>query len=251
MPPVVKRKGPLLALLVCTAWASLAHAHEEFSPQLVNRYLNVIVLDDRAELFLALLYGNLPAVDERKRMDGDGDGRLSAAELDAAGQAWARAAGDWLSVSLDGRPVPAVGARAEVDVGGDDSIGAAPLVVELNVSVPLDGRAHRLRVEPRRDPPRAGETETTLELPPGWQLVESAGRGRVAGEPRFKLQGPRVSGSEDRAATFVIHRTTASAAPVRTSLVLAVAAVALLALGLAALLLWWRRGGLQRVQPNR
>ena len=41
-------------------------AHPEVSPQLVNRYLAVIVLGDRLEYFVTLLYGPLPAVDVRK-----------------------------------------------------------------------------------------------------------------------------------------------------------------------------------------
>jgi len=60
---VVKKKTAALALALLALVAPRAGAHPEVAAQLVNRYLSVIVLGDRLEYFVTLLYGPLPAAD--------------------------------------------------------------------------------------------------------------------------------------------------------------------------------------------
>jgi hypothetical protein len=210
---VVKQKRSTalagLAAGILLAAPSAAHPHPEFSPQLVNRYLSVIAIGDRLEFFVSFLYGPLAAVDARKEMDGDGDRKISAAELTAANERWRRRAGELATFSVDGETLPLGEARAEVQIGADDGIGGGPVTVEIFGARPVAAGTRRVRLEPGWDPPRLGETELSIDLSAGWELVASEQGGRVAALSRVKLEGPRKSSVEDRSVTFVIRATAA------------------------------------------
>jgi hypothetical protein len=199
----VKSAVALTAALV--TWTGTAAAHPEVSPQLVNRYLSLIVVGDRVEFFVTLLYGALPAAEVRKGLDRNHDGRLDDAEQTQGRQQWQRRAGELATVRLDGTPLPLGEAGADLQLGPDTSAGPAPLVVELYGSRPLPDGTHELRIEPGWDPPRLGETELVIDLAAGWELVSSR---RAGGPPeqltRYRLDGP---GAGDRSATFVIRST--------------------------------------------
>jgi hypothetical protein len=237
---VVKKKAPglLLALLALVA-APRAQAHPEVAPTLVNRYLSVIVLGDRLEYFVTLLYGPLPAADERKKMDTDHDGKISAAELDQATAAWKSRASELARGSVDGEPLPLATATASVQLGADEGVGAAPIVVEIYGSRPLAAGTRQVRLEPGWEPPRLGETELSLDLAPDWELVASRqGEGPPGTERRFLFDGKRRSVVSDRSATFTIR--TAGPPRRRSTTPFIAAGVAALA-GLALLLELRRR----------
>jgi len=228
---VVKKKTRWLLALAALLAPGPATAHPEISPQLVNRYLSVMVLGDRLEYFVTLLYGPLPAGDERKRMDSDGDGRIGTAELDQAIAAWKARAPELARLSVDDQPVPLDGASASVQLGPDQTTGAGPVVVEIYGSRLLSPGQHQLRLEPTWDPPRLGETELTLELSPDWELVSSRqGHGPQDSQRRYRFEGPRPSVAADRSATFTIRAATAPAGTRTTFIAAGVAALAGLAL---------------------
>jgi hypothetical protein len=226
---VVKKKhlaGRLLATVAC-AFALVspgpAAAHPEVTPQFVNRYLSVMVLGDDLQYFVTFLFGALPAVDERKRLDRDGDGQIAPAELDAATAAWKARAAELVRFSVDGQPLSLAAAKASVQLGAEQGVAGAPLVVEVYGTQPLAPGPHQLRVEPLWDPPRLGETELSLDLSPDWTLVSSSqGHGPAGASRLFRLEGPRPSASADRSATFSIAP---AAAPRGNSRLMLVAAI--------------------------
>jgi hypothetical protein len=211
---VVKKNTARLVVAVVALLASPgAGAHPEVAPQLVNRYLSVIVLGDRLEYFVTLLYGPIPAVEERRKMDGDGDRKIGAAELERAIGAWKARAVELASFSVDGEPLPLGSATASVQLGAEEGVGAAPLVVEIYGSRSLPPGTHQVRVEPGWEPPRLGETELSLDLAPGWELVASRqGQGPSGSDRRFLFDGKRPSVVSDRSASFTIR---ASEVPTR------------------------------------
>jgi hypothetical protein len=236
---VVKKKTAGLALALLLVGAPRARAHPEVAPQLVNRYLSVIVLGDRLEYFVTLLYGPFPAIDERGRMDADGDHKISPAELERAIDAWKARAAELAKFDIDGVGVPLESAMASVQLGADESVSAAPLVVEIYGSQPLSAGTRRLRLEPGWEPARLGETELSLDLGPDWALVESRqGEGSPGHERRFLFEGRRPSVVSDRTATFTIR--TAGAPPRRADTPFIAGGVAALA-GLALALELRRR----------
>jgi hypothetical protein len=229
---VVKNNARWVLAVAALVAPSLAVAHPEVSPQLVNRYLSVMVLGDRLEYFVTLLYGPLPATDERKRMDGDGDGRITQAELDGAMAGWKARASQLAQVSVDGQALDLAGAAASVQLGPDQTTGGAPVVVEIYGSRPLPAGRHQVRIEPGWDPPRVGETELTLDLSPDWELVASRqGHGAEEAVRRYRFEGPRPSVAADRSAVFTIQPGTAPesrpATLVIATIVAALAGVAL------------------------
>jgi nickel/cobalt transporter (NicO) family protein len=214
---VVKKKASALVVaLLALAAGPRADAHPEVAPQLVNRYLSVIVLGDRLEYFVTLLYGPLPAADERRSMDADRDGKIGPAELERAIASWKARAPELARFGVDGQALPLESATASVQLGADDGVGAAPLVVEIYGARPLAAGTRDLRVEPGWEPPRLGETELSLDLAPDWELVGSRqGQEPTGTERRFLFEGKRASVVSDRSATFTI-RAGASARPART-----------------------------------
>lgn len=192
------------------AFARQTHAHPETSPQTVNRYLSLIVSNDeagdsRAGVAYTLMYGELPGATLRKQMDANADGRVSADELDAERRRVERRAAELFTFTVDDRPV-ATNVEGTVQLGPDDTVTAAPVVVELYAPHPLAAGTRRLRIEPGVEPPRLGETEVTLDLGQRWELVSGArGAGGDEKMTRAKFEGPRTSSIEDRSMTFVIR----------------------------------------------
>jgi hypothetical protein len=231
VPAVVKKKrlpGVIAGCLLGLGWPAAASAHPEVSPQLVNRYVSVIGLGDRLEYFVTLLYGPLPAVDERKRLDENGDGKIAAEELERGTARWRARAAELATVSLDGQSIPLTEAKAAVQLGAEQGVAGAPLVVEIYGSRPLTPGPHQVRLEPGWDPPRLGETELSIDLSPDWELASSReGHGPESQARIFRFEGPRPSSSADRSATFTLRPRPAP--PQRRGLVHLAAAIAALA----------------------
>jgi len=167
-------------------------------------------------------------------MDTDRDGKIGPAELERATAAWKARAPELARFGVDGQSLPLESATASVQLGADEGVGPAPLVVEIYGARPLAGGTRELRVEPGWEPPRLGETELSLDLAPDWELVGSRqGQGPAGTERRFLFEGRRASVAADRSATFTIRATTAGARPARTPFIAGgVAALAGLALAL-------------------
>jgi hypothetical protein len=216
------------ALLALLGAARAAGAHPEFSALGTNRYVTAAVFDGRVDVTDALLEGTLASGEERRRLDADGDGRISAAEL-VAGQERLRAEGPALGVEVDGRALVAP-ATVTIDLGDELGATAAPVVVERQVSIVggFPAGARRLRVTITREPPRLLDTEIGVVLGPGLTLA--------TGADRVTFQGPRSSALEERAATFELvgPPVTAPSKIVRRVLGAGLALLALGAIGVAA-----------------
>jgi hypothetical protein len=234
VPAVVKpNRAALIVAATLILGASAAGAHPEMSPRLVNRYLSVILIGDRLEYFATYLYGPLPAVAERERLDTSHDGRISEEERAAAEQRWRQRAAELLSLQLDGSPLALADGKADVQLGNDTSTGAAPMAIEVYGSHQLGRGPHRLRLEPGWDPPSLGETELSIDTSADWELVAS----RQASGPeehltRYKLEGPRLAAIQDRSATFTVRPSGASSPSIPKHLPTAIALVLLAAAGL-------------------
>jgi hypothetical protein len=196
----VKLRVAALAFAAATlAAGARAAAHPEFSALGTNRYVTAAVFDGRIDVTDALLEGTLASGEERRRLDADGDGRISDAEL-RAGEERLRAEGPALTVEIDGRPLAAPLAVA-IDIGGDPRASAEPVVVERRLTFPgaWPAGARRLRLVVAREPARVLETELGLVLGPGLALA--------GGTERVTFRGPHASALEERAATFDIVST--------------------------------------------
>jgi hypothetical protein len=212
------------------AAAGRAAAHPEFSALGTNRYITAAIFDGRVDVTDALLEGTLASGEERKRLDADGDGRISDAELGAA-QDRLRAEAPSLTIEVDGRALSAPFGVA-IDVGDDRGATTSPVVVERHASFPgawPDG-ARRLRLVIAREPPRVLDTEIGVVLGPGLALS--------AGSDLVTFRGPRASALEERAATFDV---VGSAPPKPRPKVLPRVAAALSTLLVLALVLFRRR----------
>jgi hypothetical protein len=250
----VVKLARLLALAAALfGTSSPARAHPEWVPTLVSRYLTLVIQEDRIDVSIVYLFGDLPARERRRQMDADGDGTISAQELVRERLSWARQAADLFRLFVDDRPA-VLDPVVVIDLAGHEQVGARPLLVEMGGSVPLAPGTRRLRVEPGQDPPRLGETEITLDPGPWWRLLASRqGRGDETrpGQLGYKFMGPRVSSMEDRSVTFVIEAEKGASARARLvgpgGPLLAAALIA--AAGAAgALALRWRQRRRQRNQ---
>jgi hypothetical protein len=215
-----------------------AMAHPELSALGTNRYVTAAVFGGRVDVADALLEGTLVSGEERRRLDADGDGRISDGEL-RAGEARLRAEGAAVTVEVDGRALAAP-LDVAIDLGDEPLANEAPVVIERRQSFPgaFGARAHRLRLVVTREPPRLLDTELGLVLGPGFALS--------GGEERVTFRGARVSALEERAATFEIAGPPPPARPKTSRLVLVGLGVAAVMLaGLAAA----RRRARRRARP--
>jgi len=194
----------LAVWLLLAAGAAPARAHPEYSALGTNRYVTAAAFDGRVDVSDVWLEGLLVSSDDRRRLDADGDGRISDAELTAVERRLATE-GAAVTVELDGRPL--VGAvDVAIDLGGEPLAESAPVAVERRLSFPgvFAPGAHRLRLAIAREAPHPLDTEIGVVLGPGLTL---------AGTPdRAVFRGPRVSALEDRAGVFDF---TAPAPPAR------------------------------------
>jgi hypothetical protein len=198
----VKRRARLVRpLLVGAAFAvaalgggARAEAHPEFSALGTNRFVTAAVFDGRVDVTDALLEGTLASGEERRRLDADGDGRISDAELRAAEERL-RAEPPALAVEVDGHPVTAPFAVA-IDLGDEPRATTAPVVIERRASFAgaWPAGARRLRVVVAREPPRILDTEIGVVVGPGLSLAK--------GSDLVTFRGARASSLEVRAATF-------------------------------------------------
>jgi hypothetical protein len=216
----------LAAALLLLTLAAPAAAHPEFSALGTNRYVTLAIVDGRVDVTDTLLEGLLTGGDERRRLDADGDGRVSTAELEGA-HARLAAEGPAVTVTIDDRPLEAP-VEVSLDLGDRPTVEAAPIAVERRQAFAgaFSPGAHRLRVTVTREPPKLLETELGVMLAPGDVL-----RG---GGDRVTFRGPRASTLETRAATFVVERAPARPRPRAPLFLVALGALAALVVAAAA-----------------
>jgi len=186
----LNRVKAALVVAACAA-AAPAAAHVAPSPDVNNRYLKATLLPDRLRVTYTLLIGDRPGAGERRRMDRDGDGRLSAAESAAFGARMTVELGAHLSVLLDGKPV---GGWRLVDVGLGQAVGGTlPVAVDLELDAPYADPAaalHTVVLDDLVKLPLPGEVELRIDESPGVRVLEShlaSERGGI--ELRFVFEG--------------------------------------------------------------
>jgi hypothetical protein len=203
----LRRMGALSSVLWVLCWAGPrpAAAHPEQSPTLVNRYLTVAPAGTRLGLHVELLFGTVPAAETRRAMDADHDGKISGPELAAVTRAWTERAAEIVQLAIDGRPTP-VDLAARIDLDGDNTTSAKPLLIEYAGQLPLDPGEHRIDVNAGPDLPRMGETELVLDATNPWILRTTLDdHGRSRGPVKLiNHPGPRALPGDGRGASFVI-----------------------------------------------
>lgn len=129
-----------------------------------NRYLKLTPMRSGVRLAYTVFFGEIPGASERKKLDGNRDGRIDAAEAKRFGDGLAAQVAASLELDL-------AGARsriqwAVVDVGlGTPSVAAGAFSVDMIAYLCVPGGSLRLRDQFRI--PRPGETEVLIEDTPG------------------------------------------------------------------------------------
>ena len=200
----------LASLLVLGGLAHSAHAHPEWSPVQVNRYLKVVV-SDRSRIVYTVLFGDGPALPERKAVDTDANGTLDARERGLLGARIAGLVKAGLVVELDGRPFALPDPTPDVGLAGN-SVGPDPFSVDLTFALALSPGTHELWMDDRVAVTNEGDSEIAVDvdvLAPGklFAAHRRKGAGGLDGKV-FTFHGPRFSVLEDRGVTMRV-----SAAP--------------------------------------
>jgi hypothetical protein len=206
---VVKIRPMGLALVLATGLlaAGPAGAHPEIVPTLVNRYVTLTVFENRVDVLVSLLFGQLPGGERRGQMDQDRDGRIDGRELSRERLSWGRDPHRLVRVTVDRSPIRLTAATI-VDLNGDRSVAPRPLLVELHGSFDLAPGERTVQVQAGSDLPRLGETEIAIDLVTGWELVASLdASARPTGAPQRLFQFPAAPAASrtETAATFVLR----------------------------------------------
>jgi hypothetical protein len=193
------------AALWAAAGARPAAAHPEQTPALVNRYLTVAPGGTHLALHIELLFGTIPAAEQRQTMDRDHDGKISLQERSAEVRAWSQRADQLARLTIDGRTIP-VPLVAQIDLDGDDSTSHKPMLIDLAGQIDLGPGEHRIEIDAGPDLPRMGETEIVLDATNPWILRTTFDdKGQAQGVQKLiRHPGPRAQPSDRRGATFVI-----------------------------------------------
>jgi ABC-type nickel/cobalt efflux system permease component RcnA len=154
-----------LALLVGASDAA-AHPMGNFS---VSRYSRLEALPDRIAINYALDLAEIPSVEERRRFDADGNGKISEPERQRYLRARSAELRDGLELRVDGARVPlaveAAGCELRPGAGGLETLFFA-----MDLSAPLPGGAGLARAIHYRDRNLPDQT--------GWkEIIAVAGRG--------------------------------------------------------------------------
>jgi len=196
-----------LALSLLASPASEVRAHVETVPTLVNRYITVTAFETRVDVLVSLLFGHLPARERRRIIDADGDGRIDDRELSRERLAWGRSPEKIVQLTVDGAPV-ALRAAATLDLNGDRTVGAKPLLIELHGTFEIVPGQRRLRLLAGPDLPRMGETEIALDIVAGWELdgtFDAAERPTPAPQRMFQFPSAPAANRPPIALTFLLR----------------------------------------------
>jgi len=213
-------------------------AHPENSPTLVNRYVNLTANGTKAEVSVALLYGDHPAFSVRRSADSNGDGSLSPIEIRYLTNAMQAQASQWLRLEHQGEPI-AFAPSVSIDFGNNRQVAPAPFVVEARMTLALGGGSfHVFSLEPALEPVFLGETEVACTTGPGWTLDSSSTPVSTGQDRSYKLQGHPPPGWKS---TFNLQPTRGPEPPKQRA---KLSALVLAGLAVLALLIWYmaRRG---------
>lgn len=193
-----------LALVGLALGTGVARGHPQYSSATVNRYSKLVLEPSGAlRLIYTLMVGDGPALLLRQQADQDRDGRLSAAETDALGQALLAPVRAGLSLTLDGAAVPLRPERPVVGLMGE---AVAPAAFSMDLVIRVAARAgvpHEIRYEDAVALTPIGEQEVLVDEGPGVTLL-AAQQGAAGAAPRplarrFLFEGPPPSMLTDRA----------------------------------------------------
>src|SRR5262249_41294366 len=96
-------------------------------------------MEGRLRLAYTILYGDLPAENERPKMDADGDGTISDAEAKDFAKLLGQLATRTMTLEIDGQRVQPRFDTAEVGLGTDHGIHPVPFSVDLVASFAILG----------------------------------------------------------------------------------------------------------------
>ena len=186
--------------------------HQQTAPNQNNRYVKFSCMEGRLRMAYTILYGDLPAENERRKMDADGDGTISDAEAHAFAAQLGQLAARAMTLEVDGQRVQPRFDTTDVGLGTDRGVHPVPFSVDLVASFAIVGPGgdHRVLFDDRWEPPKLGETEILLEEAPGTKIVASwAGKTPREGlhGTKWLWPGPRRSDLEDRALGFAYSET--------------------------------------------
>jgi hypothetical protein len=211
-----------------------AQAHPETSPGLVNRYVQLVAHGANAEISVALLYGEQPALVLRRSADSNRNGTLDPIEMNHLKNALQAQAGGWLRLQHQGRPM-GFAPTVSLDLGNNQAVGASPLVVEARMTLSLvESVSHIFAIEPTMDPDYLGETEISCAVGPGWFLSSSSTPKTVGTERSYKSWGRLPAGWQTQ---FTLRRTEVTSNRIQLAKLSALALSGLSALGLSFWLL--------------
>jgi len=181
--------------------------HQQTAPNQNNRYVKFTCMEGRLRMAYTILYGDLPAENERRKMDADGDGTISEAEARDFAATLAKLVAGTMTLEVDGQRVTPRFDSSEVGLGTDRGVHPVPFSVDLVASFAIVGPNgnHIVSFDDRYEPPKLGETEIVLEEAPGTRVTASwSGKTQKEGLHGLKWlwPGPRRSDLEDRAVGF-------------------------------------------------
>lgn len=159
-----------VAVLVCAPAGASAHPLGNFT---VNHYTRIDVTETGITLYRVLDMAELPALQERQRIDSDDDGAIDAAEAAAYATAKTESIADALRLSLDGEPVALEQASRELTFpDGQGGLSLLRLDVTYRAVLP-DGwsdASPAIEFEDRNDADRIGWRELIVRGGPGVEL---------------------------------------------------------------------------------
>ncbi len=185
--------------------------HPLVTPLANNQYIKVSAFPDRIRLAYTVWFGETPAQAERRQMDTNHDGAITAEEARAFGRAYARTVEQKVLLTVDEKPLPVRFEESLVGLGTERSTRAAAFSVDLVATLAIPpASGHRIAIETRLEPLPLGETDIVLDEAPGTRIAD-ARPGVTRGTPNsapltFTWTGPRHSDLEQRQVRFLMTR---------------------------------------------
>ncbi|HET9519608.1 MAG TPA: sulfite exporter TauE/SafE family protein [Candidatus Limnocylindrales bacterium] len=156
----------LAALALAVAFAALptvvlAHPLGNFT---INHYAGITVRPSQVDLDIVIDMAEIPAFQERQRMDTDADGEVTDEEIAAASPAACAATEDAIALAIDGRPVELAPSRAALTFpSGLGGLSTMRLECGFNAAVELSpDRASTLTFSDGSYPERIGWREIVV-----------------------------------------------------------------------------------------
>lgn len=203
------RRSGLAGLLAVLVGLGPAAAHVAPSPDQNNRYYKLTPLGDRVRIAYTVYMGEAPGRSARRGIDENGDGILSAAEIERYGDELAAAVHGAVEVTLDGAPADLRWTDTHVGMG-TPTVDAGAFSVDVigwACMPPPTGRVeHDLVFRDQLTLPRPGESGLRIEASPGVS-IERASFDPARDEVRdqaFWRGGPGPAGSPGFHLSFVI-----------------------------------------------